>query len=96
MVSDPNTGAEAFGIDFPEAGININLVAQPDGSLLWDMATWTGGPGWHSGTVVACESYSVEDLTTNNVTSVTSCSDPAPFRIRVPNHEWNKNFKIQE
>jgi hypothetical protein len=98
LISDPNDGVIAYEIGFvDDENATFLSPASPDGSLRWDIAEWIGAvPGWHLGSVRACEEYTVEDLQTNAISSVTSCSEPAQFRLRLPKHEWNQNFKIQE
>ena len=102
-----SVSAEPFVTSDAQEGVEQHLVecgtiytatfpANPDGSLMWDLALWPGGVGWFDCTVKAQNSYEVEDVATGVITKATRTSDPTDVRIKIPNNQSNAGYKITE
>jgi len=96
MISDPNPGAEEYVLDCQSASFTNVSQAREDGSVYWDFATWTGGPGWHDCTIRARATYAVEDKVAGVTTDVVRESDPVNVRIKIAPPQSSANHKIQE
>ena len=95
LVCDAQDGVDNYILEFPAIPLTMNLIAQPDGSLSYDLAAWTYGGGWFDGTVRAVNSYEVVDETTGAVSSAPVESDPSPFRLKIPMNAKPENHRVQ-
>jgi len=95
LVCDAQDGVENYILEFPAIPLTMNLIAQPDGSLSYDLAAWTYGGGWFDGTARAVNSYEVVDETTGAVSSAPVESDPSPFRLKIPMNAKPENYRVQ-
>ena len=95
FVCDPQDGVDGYIVDFPAIPLTMSLIAQPDGSLNYDLAAWTYGGGWFDGTAKAVGTYEVVDETTGATSSVPVESAPSPFRLKIPMNTKPDNYKVQ-
>ena len=72
------------------------IPANPDGSVWWDFASWTGGFGWIDCTVQARATYAVEDVKTGLVTEAVIESESAKVRIKIPKIGSNAGYRVTE
>ena len=84
LACDPQEDVTGYTLEFPAIPLTLNLTAEPDGSLKYDLGTWTYGTGWFDGTAKATDSYIVIDETTGNESSVAVESGGAPFKLKIP------------
>ena len=96
FICDAQDGVENYILEFPAIPLTMNLIAQPDGSLSYDLAAWTYGGGWFDGTVRAVNSYEVVDETSGAMSSVPVESEPSPFRLKIPMNTKPENYKVQQ
>ena len=94
LTSSPQEGVEEYLFTCGE--YNVVIPANPDGSVWWDFASWTGGFGWIDCTVKARVTYAVEDVATGIVTEAIVESEPADVRIKIPKAGSNAGYKVQE
>ena len=94
LTSDPQDGVEEHL--FVCGDYSVVIPANPDGSVMWDFATWTGGFGWFDCTIKARVKYAVEDVATGIVTEAIMDSEPADVRIKIPKAGSNAGYKVQE
>ena len=94
LTSDPQDGVEEHL--FMCGDYSVVIPANPDGSVWWDFASWTGGFGWIDCTVQARVKYAVEDVATGIMTEAIMDSEPADVRIKIPKAGSNAGYKVQE
>jgi hypothetical protein len=94
LVCDPQTGVTDYELDFPLQGVKETTTAQPDGSLKFDLGTWVHGHGWFNGQAKAGVTYEVLDETTGETTTAQDWSDPAPFKLKIPNKKSASGWRI--
>ena len=93
LVSDPVTGAESFVIECGAfSPITIQAVSE---AIRYDLANWPYDGGWHTCNAFAVDSYEVTDETTGETTTVQTQSDPAPFRLKIPQRIKPQNYQVQ-
>ncbi len=95
LKSDPNEGAQEYVISCDAGAIIFNRVADADGSLNYDLGTWSYGTGWHTCTATAVGTFEVIDDTTGAASEVTVSSDPAPFQIKIPTGKKGENYIVK-
>ena len=95
LTVDVSLDAESYELSFPTIPLTVT-DAVVDGIMLYDLSTWTHGHGWFSGTASFKAVYEVVDETTGALSTVERVSSSSPFRIKIPNIEAFKNYKIQQ
>ena len=95
LACDPQEGVEHYVLEFPALPFTVVIMAEADGSLRYDLATWTYGGGWFDGVAKSESSYAVTDVTTGVTTTSTVTSLGAPFKLKIPMNIKPKNYIIK-
>ena len=93
LTCDPQDGVEEHLLVCGD--YSVTVVANEDGSMLWDFAYWHGPYGCFDCTVRARVSYGVEDVATGVITTHAIDSDPADVRIKIPKVGSNSGYQIK-
>lgn len=94
LLCDPQDAVTTYILDFPSVPFSIEVAAQADGSLKYDLSNWIGGKGTFNGTLKAVSTWSVTDVQTDEVTYASETSEPAHLIMKVPGHGIPSKLKI--
>ena len=105
LCSDPIIGADRFDIVFesiidPATGSSLIFTtpAEPDGSLKLDLSQWDVsqyGFGWFDGKAYTVSTWECLDEVTQLETTCESKSNPALFKLKVPNTKSAGNMQLK-